>query len=207
MDIEAAMTRIPPHSIEAEQAVLGAMLMNKDAVMVASEILIGEDFYQTAYGILFDAVVELFKEGKPVDLITLQEHLKEKNVPPEVSSMEYARELLAGVTTSANIKYYAEIVKEKAILRKLDFGREQFEKGMENFSGGQKKKVLIARSLCEQAHLYVWDEPLNFIDIYSRMQIERLILEMRPTLLLVEHDRAFRDAAAGKTVRMEPAAK
>ena len=95
----------------------------------------------------------------------------------------------------------------KAILRKLDFGREQFEKGMENFSGGQKKKVLIARSLCEQAHLYVWDEPLNFIDIYSRMQIERLILEMRPTLLLVEHDRAFRDAAAGKTVRMEPAAK
>ena len=119
MDIEAAMKRIPPHSIEAEQAVLGAMLMNKDAVMVASEILIGEDFYQTAYGILFDAVVELFKEGKPVDLITLQEHLKEKNVPPEVSSMEYARELLAGVTTSANIKYYAEIVKEKAILRKL----------------------------------------------------------------------------------------
>ena len=95
----------------------------------------------------------------------------------------------------------------KAVLRKLDFGREQFEKGMENFSGGQKKKVLIARSLCEQAHLYVWDEPLNFIDIYSRMQIERLILEMRPTLLLVEHDRAFRDAAAGKTVRMEPAAK
>ena len=95
----------------------------------------------------------------------------------------------------------------KAILRKLDFGREQFEKGMENFSGGQKKKVLIARSLCEQAHLYVWDEPLNFIDIYSRLQIERLILEMRPTLLLVEHDRAFRDAAAGKTVRMEPAAK
>ena len=74
MDIEAAMKRIPPHSIEAEQAVLGAMLMNKDAVMVASEILIGEDFYQTAYGILFDAVVELFKEGKLVDLMTLQEH-------------------------------------------------------------------------------------------------------------------------------------
>ena len=67
------MKRIPPHSIEAEQAVLGAMLMNKDAVMVASEIITGEDFYQTAYGIIFDSVVDLFKEGKPVDLITLQE--------------------------------------------------------------------------------------------------------------------------------------
>ena len=118
-NIEAAMKRIPPHSIEAEQAVLGAMLMNKDAVMVASEMLSGEDFYQTAYGILFDAVVELFKAGRPVDLITLQEHLKEKDVPPEISSMEYARELLAGTQTSANIKYYAEIVKDKAILRRL----------------------------------------------------------------------------------------
>ena len=68
MDMEAAMKRMPPHSAEAEQAVLGAMLMNKDAIMVASEMLSGEDFYQTAYGILFDAVVELFHEGKPVDL-------------------------------------------------------------------------------------------------------------------------------------------
>ena len=119
MDIEAAMKRIPPHSIEAEQAVLGAMLMNKDAVMIASEILSGDDFYQTAYGILFDAVVDLFKTGRPVDLITLQEHLKEKDVPPEISSMEFARELLAGTQTSANIKYYAEIVKDKAILRRL----------------------------------------------------------------------------------------
>ena len=80
MDAEAAMKRIPPHSIEAEQAVLGAMLMNKDAVMIVSEIITGEDFYQTAYGILFEAIVDLFKAGRPVDLITLQEHLKEKDV-------------------------------------------------------------------------------------------------------------------------------
>ena len=73
MDIEAAMKRIPPHSVEAEQAVLGSMLMNKEAITVASEMLSGEDFYQTAYGILFDSVVELFQAGKPVDLITLQE--------------------------------------------------------------------------------------------------------------------------------------
>src|SRR5699024_2984681 len=119
MDAEAAMKRIPTHSIEAEQAVLGAMLMNKDAVMIVSEIITGEDFYQTAYGILFDAIVDLFKAGRPVDLITLQEHLKEKDVPPEVSSMEYARELLEGAVTSANVKYYAEIVKDKAVLRRL----------------------------------------------------------------------------------------
>ena len=75
MDIEAAMKRIPPHSIEAEQAVLGAMLMNKDAVMVASEMLTGDDFYQTAYGILFDAGVELFKEGRPVDQMCIRDSL------------------------------------------------------------------------------------------------------------------------------------
>ena len=118
-NIEAAMKRIPPHSIEAEQAVLGAMLMNKDAVMVASEIITGEDFYQTAYGIIFDSVVDLFKAGKPADLITLQEKLKEKNVPPEISSMEFVKDLLEGTQTSANVKYYAEIVRDKAILRRL----------------------------------------------------------------------------------------
>lgn len=117
--MEAAIKRILPHSTEAEQAVIGAMLMNKDAIITASEIVTGGDFYQSAYGILFDSMVELFQAGKPVDLITLQEHLKEKNVPPEVSGMEYVRELIANVQTSANVKYYAEIVREKATLRKL----------------------------------------------------------------------------------------
>lgn len=119
MDMEAAVKKIPPHSIEAEQAVLGAMLMNEEAVMVASELLSGEDFYQKAYGILFDSIVELSKAGKPVDLITLQEYLKEKDVPPEVSGMEYVRDILERTQTSANIKYYAEIVRDKAILRRL----------------------------------------------------------------------------------------
>lgn len=79
----------------------------------------------------------------------------------------------------------------KATLRKLDFSRVQFEKDMADFSGGQKKKVLIAKSLCEQAHLYIWDEPLNFIDVISRMQIEELLLEYAPTILFVEHDSEF----------------
>ena len=79
----------------------------------------------------------------------------------------------------------------KTVLRKMGFERSQFDKNMEDFSEGQKKKVLLARSLCEQAHLYIWDEPLNYIDIFSRIQIENLILEFKPTMLLVEHDKTF----------------
>ncbi len=116
---EAVIKRILPHSIEAEAAVIGAMLLNKDAIMETAEILTGEDFYQTAYGILFDSMVELFHVGKPVDLITLQEYLKEKSVPQEISEMEFARDLLTSVQTWANVKSYAQIVKEKATLRRL----------------------------------------------------------------------------------------
>lgn len=88
----------------------------------------------------------------------------------------------------------------RAILRKLDFERVQFGKDMADYSAGQKKKVLLAKSLCDPAHLYIWDEPLNYIDIFSRMQIEQLLLEYRPTLLFVEHDSRFRDTVATKTV-------
>lgn len=90
----------------------------------------------------------------------------------------------------------------KALLRQLDFKRGQFEKDMAEFSGGQKKKVLLAKSLCDRAHLYIWDEPLNFIDVYSRMQLQRLIGEFSPTMVFVEHDGAFRDAVATKTVKL-----
>lgn len=90
----------------------------------------------------------------------------------------------------------------KAILRKLDFSRVQFEKDMASFSGGQKKKVLIAKSLCENVHLHIWDEPLNFIDVISRMQIEELLLEHTPTLLFVEHDSEFCNNIATKLVEL-----
>lgn len=91
----------------------------------------------------------------------------------------------------------------KALLRKLDFDRIQFEKDMREFSSGQKKKVLLAKSLCERAHLYVWDEPLNFVDIYSRIQLEALIKEYEPTMILVEHDRVFSEAAGTKYISVE----
>lgn len=90
----------------------------------------------------------------------------------------------------------------KTILRKMDFEQVQFDKDISEYSGGQKKKVLIAGSLCEQAHLYVWDEPLNFIDIYSRMQIEKLLKDFLPTMIFVEHDRVFRDTIATQVVKL-----
>lgn len=116
---EALMKRVLPHSIEAEQSVIGSMLMDREAVIAASEIIIGSDFYQHQYGVMFDAMVELFNEGKPVDLVTLQDRLKEKDVPPEVSSLDFVREILTTVPTSANVKHYAQIVQEKAVLRRL----------------------------------------------------------------------------------------
>ena len=116
---EALIKRILPHSTEAEQSVIGSMIMSRDAIVEASEILTGADFYQQQYGVVFEAMVELNDEGKAVDLITLQERLKEKDLPPEISGMEFVRDLLSAVPTSANVKYYAEIVSEKAMLRKL----------------------------------------------------------------------------------------
>ncbi|SHK18293.1 Lsa family ABC-F type ribosomal protection protein [Desulforamulus aeronauticus] len=90
----------------------------------------------------------------------------------------------------------------KAILRKLDFSRVQFKKDMASFSGGQKKKVLIAKSLCQKVHLHIWDEPLNFIDVISRLQIEELLLEYSPTILFVEHDSEFCKNIATKTIEL-----
>lgn len=116
---EALIKRILPHSIEAEQSVIGSMMMDKEAILVASETVRTEDFYGKQYGILFEAMVELYNEGKPVDLVTLQNRLKEKDVPPEISSLEFVKELVDAVPTSANIKYYANIVAEKALLRRL----------------------------------------------------------------------------------------
>lgn len=90
----------------------------------------------------------------------------------------------------------------KAILRKLDFSRVQFEKDMADFSSGQKKKVLIAKSLCQPAHLHIWDEPMNFIDVISRMQLEELLQSFKPTIIFVEHDKMFCQNVATKTLQL-----
>ena len=116
---EALLKRVLPHSVEAEQSVIGSMLIDREAIVVAAGILHGEDFYGKQYGIVFEAMTELNDEGRPVDIVTLQDRLREKDVPPEISSLEFVRDLITAVPTSANVRYYAEIVAEKATLRRL----------------------------------------------------------------------------------------
>ena len=116
---ENIIKRILPHSVEAEQSVIGSMIMDSEAITVASGIITGEDFYSRQYGILFDTMIEMNEAGKPIDMVTLQNSLREKDVPPELSGLEFVRDLLAMLPTSANVKYYADIVYEKALLRKL----------------------------------------------------------------------------------------
>ena len=90
----------------------------------------------------------------------------------------------------------------KAILQKMGFTKIHFEQNIEEYSEGQKKKVLVAGSLCEKAHIYVWDEPLNYIDMFSRIQIERLINTYQPTMIFIEHDRLFQNTVSTKTINV-----
>nr|MCR5388267.1 replicative DNA helicase [Lachnospiraceae bacterium] len=116
---DTLIRRTMPNSIEAEQSVVGSMLMDQDAVITASEILTKEDFYYRQYGILFDAMVQLFKENEPIDLVTIQARLRQMDMPEELVALEYIKELLDTVPYSTNIATYAKMVKEKALLREL----------------------------------------------------------------------------------------
>ncbi|MBQ6679074.1 MAG: replicative DNA helicase [Lachnospiraceae bacterium] len=116
---EGLIKRIPPHSIEAEQSVIGSMLYSQDAISVVSEILQPEDFYQQQYGVIYSAILELYTSSRPTDVVTLQNTLKQKDVPPEVYGLDFLKELLNSVFTAANAKAYANIVKEKALLRRM----------------------------------------------------------------------------------------
>lgn len=116
---ESLVKRIPPHSSEAEKAVVGSMLMSKDAIIVASELLCADDFYARQYGMLYDAMVSLYNEGKPVDPVTIQDRLKENKAPAEVLEPEYIRDILSSVYTVANVRRYCEIVAEKSLMRRM----------------------------------------------------------------------------------------
>ncbi len=116
---EALIKRIMPNSLEAEQSVVGSMIMDKEAIVIAIEMLLQEDFYYQQNGLLFQAMVELYNAGEPVDIVTLQDKLKAMNVPEEISSLEFVKDLITAVPTSANVKFYAQIVKDKSVLRRL----------------------------------------------------------------------------------------
>ncbi len=145
---ENVIKRILPHSIEAEQCVIGSMIMDPEAITAASEILTGDDFFNRQYGVVFDTMLEVQEGGNPVDPVTLQAKLKEKDVPPEVSSLEFVTDLVAAVPTSANIKYYAEIVAEKSVLRKMIRVNEEIadtcyagKESLETIMGDAEKRI------------------------------------------------------------------
>lgn len=116
---EELVKRIPPHSLEAEQSVIGSMLYEPDVIPTALEYINGDDFYQYQYGVIFDTIAELYQANRGTDIVTLQNALKTKDIPPEAYSLETLKELLNSVFTSANIRSYAEIVREKSQLRKM----------------------------------------------------------------------------------------
>ncbi|MDO5146974.1 MAG: replicative DNA helicase [Eubacteriales bacterium] len=141
---ENFIKRIQPHSEEAEKSVLGSMLMDRDAIVEAEDMLVREDFYQRQYGILFEAMVELYQEGKPVDLITLQNKLKEKDVPEALSGLDFFRELVEVVPTSANVRQYAQIVHDKATLRALIKVTEDI--GNECYLGKEETQAILEKT-------------------------------------------------------------
>lgn len=116
---ESLIKRIPPHSIEAERAVIGSMMMDGDAIQIAAEFLVAEDFYNGQYGVIFSALVDMYRQGIGVDLVTIQEKLREMELPPELTSTEFIGDLLNSVPTSVNIRNYVKIVQEKSVLRRL----------------------------------------------------------------------------------------
>ncbi len=116
---EALLKRNMPNSKEAEQSVIGSMIMDREAVIMASEILVREDFYYQDCGVLFESMLELYNEDQPIDVVTLQNRLREKDVPEQLKDIGFVGEMVTSVPTSANIKHYANIVKEKSMLRRL----------------------------------------------------------------------------------------
>lgn len=119
-----------------------------------------------------------------------------------ISYVPQSADHLSGSLNDYALQWGIDETMFKTILRKLGFSRSMFDKDMKGYSGGQKKKVLLARSLCQDAHLHIWDEPMNFVDVISRMQMEELLINYHPTILFVEHDRAFCERVATKTVEL-----
>jgi replicative DNA helicase len=117
--VDTPIKRLPPHSLEAEQSVLGSMIMDREAIAVALETVTGEDFYQPDLKLLFDSIVELYNKNKPVDLVTLKSYLQDIGILEQIGGIDYLSKLAIAVPTSTHVKNYALIVKEKSILRKI----------------------------------------------------------------------------------------
>ena len=169
---EAIIKKIMPHSIDSEKAVIGSMIMDADAIVAASEMLTGDDFYQRQFGILFETMVELYNEGKPVDVLTLQERLKMKDVPEEFASNEYISELVDSVPISTNIRQYAQTVADDAMLRRLIRVNEeianacyQHKESVEEIMNTTEKRIFdVIQKKSTDEYVPIQDVVLSVID-------------------------------------------
>lgn len=169
---EAIIKKIMPHSIDSEKAVIGSMIMDADAIVAASEMLTGDDFYQRQFGILFETMVELYNEGKPVDVLTLQERLKMKDVPEEFASIEYISELVDSVPILTNIRQYAQTVADDAMLRRLIRVNEeianacyQHKESVEEIMNTTEKRIFdVIQKKSTDEYVPIQDVVLSVID-------------------------------------------
>ena len=136
-----SIRRIQPHNNEAEQSVIGAMLMDRDSIAEVYDMLSKEDFYNQQYGILFENMTELYAEGKPVDMVTVNDRLRSKQIPEEICSPEFLADIFRGTFTSVNIKHYAQIVQDKAVLRRLIRYSEELSKDC--YVGQEEVDILL----------------------------------------------------------------
>jgi len=155
---EQVVKRIMPNSPEAEQSVIGAMMIDPEAIATAAGMLTAEDFHLSVCRTLFEAITALYAAGKPVDAVTLQERLREMNVPPEVSNLGYIEDLIDAVPTSANVRHYAEIVARKSRLRRLIRTMEELtgicyadEESLEDILGETEKRIFQVLQRSESA--------------------------------------------------------
>ncbi len=169
--------RIPPHSVEAEQSVLGSMILDREAIVTSIEVLREEDFYQQAHSEIYEAVTNIFAKDEPVDLITLSEELRKRNTLESVGGIMYIANLSEGVSTTANIKYYCDIVEEKSTLRRLIKASNEIiakgyedEENIENIVETAEKKIFDITQKRNQEGL----EPIKSVLLDSFTKIEQL---------------------------------
>ncbi len=181
---EDVLRRTMPHSVEAEQAVIGSILIDQEAIITASEIVNPEDFYNRQYGLIYEAMLDLNRENKQVDIVTLQNKLKEKEVPEELRSLDYMRDIVAAVPTSTHIRYYAGIVAEKATLRRLIKASQDIENTC--FEGKESMDVILE------------DAQKKIFDMVQRQSTDELVPIDKVVLSAVEKiEAAYR---AGGTI-------
>ena len=176
-ELTTADLRITPNSPEAEQAVLGAMLLSEDAVTQAAELLEEEIFYKPSHRKIFKAILELYKKDVPIDLVTLTEELKKQSSLDEVGGASYLALLTSVVPTSSNVKHYCDIVKEKHILRRLIQTADQIEDRA--YQGSKEPDLLL-----DQAESAIFDIASNKIkrDAIAMKDIIKSSIEMIDTL-------------------------